>query len=52
MLDVEIGEGLKNLDYVYIVVEFGKNLFVFEMMNCLVFDIGNMEVLEWVGIFE
>lgn len=52
LLDVEIGEGLFNFDYVYIVVELGKYLCGLEMMNCNVLDMGNMEVLECVGMLE
>ncbi len=50
--DAETGEGLSNLDYAYIAMEFGKNPLASESMNCAAPDTGNMEVLERVGTPE
>lgn len=49
LLDVEYGVGLINCDYVSLVEIMGYCLFVFEVFNCSVFDIGNMEVFYKYG---
>ena len=50
--DAETGEGLNNLDYVYIASELGKFALASETLNCSAPDTGNMEVLERVGTPE
>jgi len=48
----ETGEGLSNLDYVYIAVELGNSPLASECLSCSPPDTGNMEVLERVGTSE
>jgi len=48
----DTGQGLTNLDYVYLAVELGKYPLGSESLNCSAPDTGNMEVLERVGTPE
>ncbi|MFP6605807.1 MAG: acyl-CoA dehydrogenase family protein [Myxococcota bacterium] len=50
--DDETGQGLKNIDYAYLVAELGKNPLASQCLNCSAPDTGNMEVLERVGTPE
>lgn len=44
------GVGLINVEYVYLCEFMGMFLYVFEVCNCFVFDMGNMELLVRYGI--
>lgn len=52
MSESEYGVGLINVEYVFFCEIMGCFIIGSEVFNCGVFDIGNMEVLVWYGMFE